>query len=105
MMLREVEVGGRPSKAWIGGEGEPLVLVHGGWGGAEMHWAPVWERLAECYRVIAPALPGVGDRAVPGLFSFDAYAGWLVQILDSLRVQNAWCVGNSFGAAVVWELA
>ncbi len=105
MLLREVEVGGRTSKVWTGGEGEPLVLVHGGWGGAEMHWAPVWERLAERYHVIAPELPGVGDRALPALSSFDAYAGWIAQLLDSLGIRHAWCVGNSFGAAVVWELA
>jgi 2-hydroxy-6-oxonona-2,4-dienedioate hydrolase len=105
MMLREVDVGGRPSKVWTGGEGEPLVLVHGGWGGAEMHWAPVWERLAERCEVIAPELPGIGDRALPALSSFDAYAGWIVQLLDALGIPHAWCVGNSFGAAVVWELA
>jgi 2-hydroxy-6-oxonona-2,4-dienedioate hydrolase len=105
MMLREVEVGGRPSKVWTGGEGEPLVLVHGGWGGAEMHWAPVWERLAERCHVVAPELPGVGDRALSALPSFDDYAGWIMQLLDSLGIPHAWCVGNSFGAAVVWELA
>ncbi len=105
MTLREVEVGGRRSKVWTGGEGEPLVLVHGGWGGAEMHWMPVWERLSERFQVIAPELPGIGDRSLPGLPSFDAYADWLVQLLGSLRVPRAWCIGNSFGAAVVWELA
>ncbi len=105
MMLREAEAGGRPAKVWTGGEGEPLVLVHGGWGGAEMHWEPVWERFAERYRVIAPELPGVGDRALPALSSIDAYAGWMVQLLDSLGIPHAWCVGNSFGAAVVWDLA
>lgn len=105
MTLEEVEVGGRVSKLWTGGEGEPVVLVHGGWGGAEMHWAPVWERLAERFRVIAPELPGIGDRSLPGLPSFDAYAEWVVGLLGSLRVARAWCVGNSFGAAVAWELA
>ncbi len=105
MTVREVEVGGRRSKVWTGGEGEPLVLVHGGWGGAEIHWEPVWERLAERFNVIAPELPGIGDRSLPGLPSFDAYADWVVQLLGSLRVPRAWCIGNSFGAAVVWELA
>ncbi len=105
MTLREVEVGGQRSKVWTGGEGEPLLLVHGGWGGAEMHWVPVWERLAERFQVIAPELPGIGDRSLPGLPSFGAYADWLVQLLGSLKVPRVWCIGNSFGAAVVWELA
>lgn len=103
--LREIEVGARPSKAWVGGEGETILLVHGGWGGAEMHWSRVWEPLARRFRVIAPELPGIGDRAQPGLASFDAYADWLVQLLGSLQAPRAWCVGNSFGAAVVWQLS
>jgi pimeloyl-ACP methyl ester carboxylesterase len=103
--LTEIEVGARPSRAWVGGEGETILLVHGGWGGAEMHWSRVWEPLARRFRVIAPELPGIGDRAQPGLASFDAYADWLVQLLGSLRVPRAWCVGNSFGAAVVWQLS
>lgn len=105
MLLTEAAVGGRPARAWTGGEAETLVLVHGGWGGAAMHWAPVWDRLAQRFRLIAPELPGVGDRSVPGLSSFDAYAGWIEQLLSALNVPHAWCVGNSFGAAVVWELA
>lgn len=103
--LREVDVAAQPSRVWIGGEGEAILLVHGGWGGAEMHWSRVWGPLAERFQVIAPELPGIGDRAQPGLASFDAYADWLVQLLGSLQVPRAWCVGNSFGAAVVWQLA
>jgi 2-hydroxy-6-oxonona-2,4-dienedioate hydrolase len=103
--LRQIDLGARPSKVWIGGEGEAILLVHGGWGGAEMHWARVWEPLAKRFRVIAPELPGIGDHGQPGLPSLDAYADWLVQLLDALRVPGAWCVGNSFGAAVVWQLA
>jgi len=103
--LTEIEVGAQPSRAWVGGEGETILLVHGGWGGAKMHWSRVWEPLARRFRVIAPELPGIGDRAQPGLASFDAYADWLVQLLGSLQVPRAWCVGNSFGAAVVWQLS
>jgi pimeloyl-ACP methyl ester carboxylesterase len=101
----EIEVGGQRSKVWTGGEGEAIVLVHGAWGGAEMHWSRVWERLAERFRVIAPELPGIGDRSLPGLPSFDAYADWIARLLGSLNVPSAWCVGNSFGAPVVWQLA
>ena len=49
-----VRLGTGPATVWTGGSGEPLLLVHGGWRGAEMHWQRVWERLGESYRVIAP---------------------------------------------------
>ncbi len=105
MKLQEVAVGAARARVWTGGDGEALLLLHGAWGGAELHWAPVWEALAARFRVIAPELPGVGDAAVPGLPSFEAYAGWAAALLDALGVARAWCVGNSFGAAVAWRLA
>jgi 2-hydroxy-6-oxonona-2,4-dienedioate hydrolase len=105
MTLTQVQVGGARAKAWLGGEGEPLVLVHGGWGGAAMHWSPVWERLATRFRVVAPELPGIGDRAVRGLRSFDAYAQWLLGLVEALGLPRVWLVGNSFGATISWQLA
>jgi pimeloyl-ACP methyl ester carboxylesterase len=70
-----------------------------------MHWSPVWAELAKRFRVVAPKMPGIGDAAAPGLRSFSEYARWLVRLLDALGVQRAWVVGNSFGAAVSWQLA
>lgn len=92
------------AKVWTGGQGDPLVLVHGGWGGAEMHWGLVWDELARGFRVIAPELPGIGEWTAAGLGSFGEYAHWLRRLLDALAVRGAWVVGNSFGAAVAWQL-
>lgn len=102
-----VQVRGRPARVWVGGEvGAPaLVLVHGGWAGAEMHWSPVWDRLAARHRVLAPELPGLGDLAEPALPSVAAYADWLVSVLDVLGVARAWWIGNSFGASVCASVA
>jgi 2-hydroxy-6-oxonona-2,4-dienedioate hydrolase len=101
--LEEIVVGARGARVWLGGDGETLVLLHGAWGGAEMHWGTVWHDLAQRFRVIAPELPGVGDAA-SGLDSFDDYAAWLAELLGALTVPHAWCIGNSFGAAVAWQL-
>jgi pimeloyl-ACP methyl ester carboxylesterase len=50
----------------IWGEGEPLVLLHGGHG-AWNHWCRNVEPLAEAgFRVIVADLPGLGDSADPG---------------------------------------
>ncbi len=103
--LRELTVAGAPARAWVCGEGPALVLVHGGWGGADVAWAAVLPALARRFRVVAPDLPGVGDTGARGLGSVSAYATWLTRLLDSLEVPSAWCVGNSFGASVVCELA
>ena len=101
---REVAVGGVAAHVWTGGRGDPLLLLHGGWGGAHLHWAPVWDRLAERFLVVAPDLPGLGEEGA-ALGSLSAYATWLEHLLDATGVGPAWVVGNSFGAGLAWRLA
>ena len=99
-----VTIGGKPGHVFVGGHGEPLLLIHGGWGGAAMHWSPVWDRLAERFWVIAPDLPGIGTRQ-PALGSVGANAQWLQELVEALGVPSAWLVGNSFGASVACRMA
>jgi pimeloyl-ACP methyl ester carboxylesterase len=102
----EVVVDGVAGRAHVGGAGEPLVLIHGGWGDAAAHWAPVWERLASDFRVVAPELPGLSRRAPEaGLGSVAAYARWVAGVLEGHAPGPAWLAGNSFGASVAWRLA
>lgn len=105
--LHELSVQGRSARVWLAGDprSPALVLIHGGWAGAEMHWRPVWDRLGARFQMIAPELPGLGAVEQPGLPSVAAYATWLVALLDALGVERAWCVGNSFGASVAASLA
>jgi pimeloyl-ACP methyl ester carboxylesterase len=102
---QKLEVLGRPAVVHAGGAGDAVVLIHGGWGGAAMHWHRVWIRLAEQFRVLAPELPGVGDLSQRGLGGVTEYARWIEALLDAAGVDGAALVGNSFGAAIAWELA
>jgi 2-hydroxy-6-oxonona-2,4-dienedioate hydrolase len=103
---RDVEILGQVVSVYEGGAGPlTLLLVHGGWGGARLHWSPVWDRLAQRYRVIAPDLPGLGQLETPPLRSLREYAEWLVTLMNLLDVERAWLVGNSFGASIAWSLA
>lgn len=106
-LVREipVTVEGQATRVFVGGRGERLLLIHGGWGGASMHWSTVWERLAERFEVIAPDLPGIGRPDQKPLRSVASYAWWLRGLLDALDVPSAWCVGNSFGASVACRFA
>lgn len=101
----EVRVRGTAARTFTGGAGPALLLVHGGWAGAQFHWRTVWEPLAARHRVIAPELPGLGAAEQGSLASVADYAAWLVELLDALGVDRAWCAGNSFGGTVVWSLA
>lgn len=94
-----------PARYHEGGQGEPLLLLHGGWGGAQLHWSRVWDRLAGHFRVIAPDLPGLGWLEEPPCRSVSDYVTWLVALLDALGVERVLCVGNSFGATLAWSFA
>jgi len=57
---------GEGSMVWrVWGEGEPLVLLHGG-SGSWKHWLRNIEHFARTRRVIAADMPGYGDSAMPG---------------------------------------
>jgi len=100
-----LEVDGSPATVHLlGDEGAPpLLLLHGGWAGAEAHWSTVWERLARSHRVIAPELPGIMQGGA--LPSIGDYARFAARLLDALGVERAVVVGNSLGAAIGWSLA
>lgn len=100
-----LQVQGRTARVFSGGSGDPLLLVHGGWGGAHFHWSPVWDALARSRRVIAPDLPGLGAVDQLALPTVRAYAEWLLDVLDVLGAARAFMVGNSLGASVAWSLA
>lgn len=104
MEQKTLPVGRGTARAWTGGEGEAIVLLHGGWSGAEPYWSKVADELAGTHHVVAPELPGIG---VPGdlLASFGAYADWLDEVLAALGVERATVVGNALGAAIAWRYA
>src|SRR4029079_10721978 len=60
----EVSLHGHRVSMRHGGEGPPIVLIHGITGSAEQ-WTPVMESLASDYTVLAPDLLGHGESAKP----------------------------------------
>ena len=91
--------------AW--GEGEPLVLLHGG-SGSWTHWLRNVQALAAAgRRVLVPDLPGFGDSAQPpGGRDADAVAGPIAQGMQLLLGDRA-CdvVGFSFGGLTAGLMA
>lgn len=100
MQSEVLRVGGRQVRCWRGGEGPPLVLLHGDRGDASRHWSAVWERLGERYEIIAPDLPGFGESAPLPLSNFRGLVGWLDTLLDVLGQGAVRLVGVDFGATL-----
>jgi pimeloyl-ACP methyl ester carboxylesterase len=88
-----------------GGEGPPLVLLHG-IGESAFSWSWVLPDLARAYHVYAPDLPGFGDSDKPNVdYSPDFFMRFVAAFLDTLGIERAVLVGNSFGGTMAIRLA
>jgi glycerol-3-phosphate dehydrogenase len=98
--LRTVDAGGPIHFADFGGEGRPIVLVHG-LGGACENWLAVGGRLAEHARVLAPDLPGFGRTPPAGrAATMRASQRALHGFLQAAVGEPAILVGNSMGGLI-----
>ena len=89
----------------VGGEGEPLVLLHG-WGSTWYMWRKVMPVLAERYTVIAPDLPGLGDSAIPeGGFDKATTAERIRTLVRELGYGEISLVGHDIGLMVAYAYA
>jgi len=105
MNSRTISVDGRPVHlAGFGGDGEPMVLVHG-LGGSHVNWLAVGPRLASRFAVTAPDLAGFGLTEPLGRStSVDANARLLESLLAGLG-RPAVLVGNSMGGLISMTVA
>ncbi len=90
---------------FVGGQGRPIVLVHG-LGGAASNWIELAPELARDHRVVVPDLPGHGGSPpLPALPNLAPYADRLALLLERERVSRALVVGHSLGCLVALRLA
>ncbi|NIQ98004.1 MAG: alpha/beta fold hydrolase, partial [Desulfuromonadales bacterium] len=61
---REIETACAKINLVVGGDGPPLLLVHG-YPQTHVMWHLIAPRLAETYTVVAPDLRGYGDSSKP----------------------------------------
>jgi len=87
------------------GDGEPLLLLHGGMGvGAD--WLHIFPSDPEGYRLIVPDLRGHGRSTNPaGVFTFGQCARDVLALLDHLGVPRVKAIGMSMGAKTLLHVA
>jgi pimeloyl-ACP methyl ester carboxylesterase len=88
-----------------GGQGAPLLVLHGELG--VPGWLEAYARLAESFEVVVPSLPGYGRSTRPdwimGVHDLAAWVTWFARDLDIRTPVNL--VGCSLGGWVAAELA
>ncbi len=92
------------------GDPLPIVLIHGT--SASLHTWEGWVRaLKGQRRVITLDLPGFGltgpftGQYTPDDYRGDTYACFVLDLMDTLKVQRAVLGGNSLGGEVAWRIA
>jgi pimeloyl-ACP methyl ester carboxylesterase len=90
------------------GDGDPLILVHGGGPGASgaSGWARLIPLLADSFHVLAIDLVGSGHSDKPLVeYSFQTLVDHLAGFVDALGLPRVRLVGNSQGAYVAMKYA
>jgi pimeloyl-ACP methyl ester carboxylesterase len=102
---RRLELGGVSTAVLEGGNGPPVVLLHGQGGWAGM-WLPVAADLMRRHRVVAPDLPGLGASTVPdGPPDAARVLAWLAALVERTCPAPPAMVGASLGASVAARFA
>jgi pimeloyl-ACP methyl ester carboxylesterase len=102
---RRLSLNGVATAVLEGGEGPPVVLLHGP-GAYGAQWLRIIPNLAATHRVIAPDLPGHGEsgmfagRPDPGLLS-----GWLDDLIECTCAAPPTLVGSTLGGAIAAHFA
>ena len=107
---REIETEGARIHLSVGGEGPPLLMLHGH-PQTHLTWHKIAPRLAERFTVVLPDLRGYGDSAKPEggerhvNYSKRAMAADQVEVMRALGFSRFAVVGHDRGARVAHRMA
>jgi pimeloyl-ACP methyl ester carboxylesterase len=102
---RRCDVAGVDTVILEGGEGPPLVLLHG-IGSFAPEWALVISELVRDHRVVAPDLPGLGASTIgPGKRTVGDAVAWLDDLIAQTCDAAPTIVGHSLGGALAAHYA
>ena len=102
---RRLQVAGIPTAVLEGGDGPPVVLLHGPIANG-LHWLRVIPALTPRHRIVAPDLPGQGETAQTAGGTRDEVLEWLDALVEETCEGPAAVVGVTLGGAVAtWYAA
>ncbi|HEY51063.1 MAG TPA: alpha/beta hydrolase [Dehalococcoidia bacterium] len=88
-----------------GGEGEPLIVIHGG-GGSGLAWLKNAAELSKYYQVYLPDLPGFGrSKAIAEDFELSSYVAFVEDFSRSLGLGHFHLIGHSLGGGIALNYA
>ncbi len=106
---KEIALGEATIFARVGGSGPPLLLLHG-YPQSHLMWAPVAERLASRFTVVAPDLRGYGRSSAPASQKGERYSKRVmaedaISLMQALGWERFAIAGHDRGGRVSYRLA
>ena len=102
---RRLDLAGVSTSVLEGGEGPPILLLHGQ-GGFAAHWVQVIPHLVGSHRVIAPDLPGLGQSEVRGgRLDAPGLIAWLSDLIAQTCTEPPTLIGFSLGGSLAARFA
>ncbi|HEY7365361.1 MAG TPA: alpha/beta fold hydrolase [Methylomirabilota bacterium] len=99
-----IRVGGIDVHTWVGGRGDPLLVLHGA--GGNRGWTRWLARVAERYTVWAPTHPGFGTSGdAEWMEGIDDLARFYLWFIDAAHLNRPHLLGHSIGGWTAAELA
>ena len=99
------EIKGVRLRYFVGGQGPPLILVHG-LGGAAANWTELVPLLVGRHRVLVPDLPGHGgSTALPAVAGLEPFADRVALLAEREGMLPAPVIGHSLGGMIVLRMA
>jgi proline iminopeptidase len=89
--------GGGTLRAWVRGEGPPVLLLHGGPGLSATYLEPLADELVDGYRVASYQQRGLAPSTARGPYDVGVQADDVALVLDALGWDRAVLVGHSWG--------
>ncbi|WP_255547099.1 MULTISPECIES: alpha/beta fold hydrolase [unclassified Moritella] len=89
---------------WRGGEGQPLLLLHGFGGNAVTTWQKEMLALSKDYDVIAPDLAWFGDSFSAGEANLTTETQAIWQLVNQLQLDNVNIASISYGGFITFNM-
>jgi pimeloyl-ACP methyl ester carboxylesterase len=101
---RTISVGGTDVHTWVGGQGEPLLVLHGA--GGNRGFTRALRALGERYTVWAPTHPGFGASGdADWMEGIEDLARFYLWFIDVARLGRPHLLGHSIGGWTAAEMA
>jgi len=102
---RHMDAAGIPTVVLEGGDGPPVVLLHGP-GESAVNWRWVVPGLAASHRVVAPDLPAHGSSGTSATpLDAEVAVRWLAELVDRTCPEPPVVVGHVLGGAIAARFA